>query len=228
MDLAKQHLDVGLFTNSLEPMLEFWQQQVGLAFEEVLATGGGSQQHRHAFGGGVLKINHVRDRLADAPPSGYRELLLARDGISEPREMTDPDGNRITLVPPGYEGVTSSAVVIAVSSLASARAYYGGTLGWEERLEATFACGQTVLFLHEDATIEPHADAMRAAGYRYLTVQVRDCDAEYNAILGRGGTSGMAPRTMGAVARFGFVRDPDGNWLEISQRASLTGPLPSN
>ena len=68
MELAKNHLDVGLFTNSLEPMLEFWQQQVGLPFEEVLATGGGSQQHRHAFGGGVLKINHVRDLLAEAPP----------------------------------------------------------------------------------------------------------------------------------------------------------------
>jgi lactoylglutathione lyase len=228
MELAKNHLDVGLFTNSLEPMLEFWQQQVGLPFEETLATGGGSQQHRHAFGGGVLKINHVRDPLPEVPSSGYRELLLARDGVSEPREMTDPDGNRITLVPPGYEGVASSAVVIAVSSLASARAYYGRALGWEERSEATFACGETALFLREEATIEPRGDAMRAAGYRYLTVQVRDCDAEYKAILERGGTSGMAPRTMGAVARFGFVRDPDGNWLEISQRASLTGPLPPN
>ena len=75
MELAKNHLDVGLFTNSLGPMLEFWQQQVGLPFEEVMATGGGSQQHRHAFGGGVLKINHVRDPLLGAPPSGYRCTL---------------------------------------------------------------------------------------------------------------------------------------------------------
>jgi lactoylglutathione lyase len=228
MELAKNHLDVGLFTNSLEPMLEFWQQQVGLPFEEVLATGGGSQQHRHAFGGGVLKINHVRDPLPEAPPSGYRELLLAREGIVEPREMTDPDGNRMKLVPPGFEGVTSTGVVVAVSSLANARAYYGRALGWEQRSEATFACGETVLFLRHDATITTQADSMRAPGYRYLTVQVRDCDAEYNTILQRGGSSGVPPRTMGAVARFGFVRDPDGNWLEVSQRASLTGPLPPN
>lgn len=228
MELAKRHLDVGLFTNSLEPVLEFWQHQVGLPFEEVLATGGGSRQHRHAFVGGVLKINHARDPLPEAPPSGYRELLLAKEGIVEAHELTDPESNRVTLVPPGFRGVTSSGVVVAVSSLANARRYYGDSLGWEERSEATFACGETLLFLREDASLKPQTDVMRAPGYRYLTVQVRDCDAEYNAILERGGSSGMAPRTMGEVARFGFVRDPDGNWLEISQRASLTGPLPPN
>jgi lactoylglutathione lyase len=69
---------------------------------------------------------------------------------------------------------------------------------------------------------------MRSPGYRYLTVQVWDADAEYARIVERGDTGAMPPRTMGNVARFGFVRDPDGNWLEISQRASLTGPLPQN
>ena len=28
------------------------------------------------------------------------------------------------------------------------------------------------------------------------------------------------------VARYGFVKDPDGNWIEISARASLTGVAP--
>src|SRR5215213_11860754 len=183
MELAKEQLDVGLFTNSLEPMLEFWQQRVGLPFEEVLATGGGSQQHRHALGGGVLKINHVRDPLPEAPPSGYRQLLIAKEGIGEPHELVDPDGNRVTLVPPGFHGVTSTGIEIVVSSLSSSRAYYGRALGWEERSPGTFACGETVLFLREDATTEPQSDAMRAPGYRYLTVQVRDCDAEYNRVL---------------------------------------------
>ena len=31
----------------------------------------------------------------------------------------------------------------------------------------------------------------------------------------------------GDVARISFVRDPDGGWIEISQRASLTGALGS-
>jgi lactoylglutathione lyase len=35
----------------------------------------------------------------------------------------------------------------------------------------------------------------------------------------------MAPITLGETARISFIRDPDGNWIELSQRASLVGPL---
>src|SRR6204780_4946997 len=35
------------------------------------------------------------------------------------------------------------------------------------------------------------------------------------------------PMTLGSVARISMIRDPDGNFIEISQRASLTGPIPS-
>jgi lactoylglutathione lyase len=31
--------------------------------------------------------------------------------------------------------------------------------------------------------------------------------------------------TLGSTARISMVRDPDGNWIELSQRASLTGSL---
>ena len=35
----------------------------------------------------------------------------------------------------------------------------------------------------------------------------------------------MAPVTLGTTARISMVRDPDGNWIELSQRASITGSL---
>ena len=54
-------------------------------------------------------------------------------------------------------------------------------------------------------------------------MQVWDCIAEYEGILARGGTSGGAPRVLGETVRYAFVCDPDGNHIEISQRASLTG-----
>jgi lactoylglutathione lyase len=57
---------------------------------------------------------------------------------------------------------------------------------------------------------------------------VWDCDEEHARILERGGREGVVPRTLGKVARFSMVCDPDGNWVEISQRASLTGPLPED
>ena len=224
MRLAKNCLDIGLFTTNLEPMLEFWQQKVGLPFEELLPVGGGVHQHRHGLNGGVLKINHVRGELPDLGPSGYRELLIAREGRRVPKRLTDPDGNRVTLIPPGYADIQALGIRIATSDMAWANSYYGGSLGWEPAGDGRFRCGTTLLLLEHDETAEPVGE-MRARGYRYLTVQVWDCDAEHVGIVGRGGSEGRPPATLGSTARISFVRDPDGNWLEISQRASLTGPV---
>lgn len=225
MRLAKNFLDVGLQTNQLEPMLDFWQHQVGLPFEELLPTGGGNRQHRHGLNGAVLKLNHARDPLPVGSPSGYRELLVARPDIVAPKHLVDPDGNAVTLVPTGHNGVTAAAIGLTVRDLAASMRYYTETLGWEAVGPATVRCGETLLFLSEDSDCQPTGD-MRGVGYRYLTVQVWDCDAEYVTVLEKGGGEGRPPMTLGTTARFGFVRDPDGNWLEISQRASLTGALP--
>ena len=66
---------------------------------------------------------------------------------------------------------------------------------------------------------------MRAKGFRYFTIQVVDVEREHARLIERGATEGMAPVTLGETARISFIRDPDGNWIELSQRASLTGPL---
>lgn len=226
MNLAKFHLDVGLYTNNLEPMLEFWQNEVGLPFEEMLPLGGGSRQHRHAMNGSVLKINHSREAIAASTPSGYRELFVARDGISDHHRLTDPDGNIVTLVPRAEGWCDGIAVRLAVRSAAQFHHFFGEALGLEPAGSDSYRCGDTVLLFDEVPGTEP-AGEIRGIGYRYLTVQVWDCDAEYSGILARGGADGRAPLTLGTTARFGFVRDPDGNWIEISQRASLTGPLPA-
>jgi lactoylglutathione lyase len=63
-------------------------------------------------------------------------------------------------------------------------------------------------------------------GFRYLTVQIFDADEACAQIVARGGRLGRPPVTLGTVARYGFVRDPDGNWIEISARTSLTGITP--
>lgn len=63
-------------------------------------------------------------------------------------------------------------------------------------------------------------------GWLYLTVQVRDCNAETERAEKLGERIAAAPRTLGKVARLSMALDPDGKLLEISQRALLTGPLP--
>ena len=77
MELAKPAIDIGLFTNQLEPMLTFWQNTVGVPFNELLPVGKGIHQHRHAIGRSVFKLNHVRDVLTPLPASGIRRLTVA-------------------------------------------------------------------------------------------------------------------------------------------------------
>jgi catechol 2,3-dioxygenase-like lactoylglutathione lyase family enzyme len=47
MKLTKRVIDVGLSTNNLEPMLQFWQQDAGVRFDHVLPVRRGQKQNRH-------------------------------------------------------------------------------------------------------------------------------------------------------------------------------------
>src|ERR1700761_8864376 len=102
MHLAKNFVDIGLSTNNLEPMLRFWQQDAVVRFDHVLPIRRGQKQYRHVEQGSVVKLTHHIEPLPEAAPSGYRELMIARDGLKEPQAMVDPDGNRVRLVPPGH------------------------------------------------------------------------------------------------------------------------------
>ena len=84
--------------------------------------------------------------------------------------------------------------------------------------------GNSRLLLTEDpdAALDPPVDGL---GWRYITMQIFEANAVYHAVLARGGRVGRPPKTLGTVARYALVRDPDGNWIELSQRASLTGPI---
>jgi len=225
MKLAKPVIDVGVFADPLEPALGFWQDEVGLPFEEVLPTGGGNHQHRHDMNGSVLKLNHPRGGLPDAPPSGYRELWIARDGLAEARVLRDPHGLPVRLVPTGADEVSGIAVRVAVRDASAQRRLYGDALGMSEERPGAYRCGESLLLVEEDP--EAAFDVpIAGAGLRYLTLQIHDCEAAHAAVLASGGIEGMPPRRMGDVAIFSMVRDPDGNWIELSQRASLVGPLP--
>ena len=226
MKLAKAALDVGLYTNQREAMLEFWQHRVGVPFDELLPVGRGVQQHRHLIGESILKINHSRDPMAAAAPAGYRRLILAREGLRETQDLTDPDGNRVRLVPMGHQGIGQLELELSVRNLDATSAFYRDALQLEPLGPGRFRCGVSIVSLHQDdsASIDP---PMRAPGYRYTTLQVYDVLAEHAGILARGGREGAAPVKLGEVAYISFVRDPDGNWVEISQRKSLTGSLAS-
>lgn len=224
IELAKPALDVGLYTNQREAQLEFWQQRIGLPFSEVLPVGAGVHQLRHTIGDSILKINHAREALAQTAPSGIRELTIATAGLDAEQSLEDPDGNRVRLVPPGLEGVEQLRVDLTVSNVPAHEKFYGEVLGLPAGAAAgTFLCGASQLRLSEGAaTADPE---QRAIGYRYLTVQVFDVKQTHASVLAAGGREGRAPIRLGDVAHISFIRDPDGNWIEISQRKSITGSL---
>jgi catechol 2,3-dioxygenase-like lactoylglutathione lyase family enzyme len=227
MQLAKSVIDVGLSTNNLEPMLRFWQQDVAVRFDHVLPVRRGQKQYRHDEQGSVIKLNHHVEPLPEAAPSGYRELIIAREGLQEPRWLVDPDGNRIQLVPPECDGVIQLAVAMGVRSLGEHRRFYGDILGFPEQSWSggpAFRLGNSLLLFEEDggATVDP---VRQARGWRYITLQVADIDAVHAELRSKGVREGLAPITLGDVARISMILDPDGNWIELSRRASIVGGL---
>lgn len=221
MKLAKPHFDVGLFTHQCDPSLAFWEETVGLEYDHMAKLGGGVQQHRFLAHGSIIKVNHARDELPSLPAAGWRELLIATEGETEAVPMDDPDGNPVTLVPPGLDGVTGIAVRMVVNDPDATDRFYREVMQFESPSPGVYRCGDSLLIAGPGQV--KRSDGWRGLGYRYITVQVYDCLAEHAGALARGGMEGQSPVVLGDTVRFSFLRDPDGNFIEISQRTSLTG-----
>ncbi len=228
MKLAKPRIDIGFATNHAPAALRFWQDVIGLPFDHTQPIRRGYKQHRHDLCGSILKINQVYEPLPDNPPSGYLELLIARDDIAAPRSMIDPEGNRVALVPKGLFGIERIGIRVGVRDVEAHRRFYTEALGLPQGEPAndalTFLAGDTVLIV-EPAADAPDDAAFDGKGWRYITFQVLEVDREHAHVLAHGGREARAPVTLGTTARISMVRDPDGNWIELSQRASLTGSL---
>jgi lactoylglutathione lyase len=225
MKLAKQHLDLGLFSTKRDEQLAFWQQTVGLPYDHMGKVGGGVQQHRHHMNGSILKMNHSRGPLPDVPPSGIVGLGIARHGLTAERPLSDPDGNKVILVPRGAHGIEGIAILLKVNDPTAHDHFWTHVMQFERAGNGRYRCGDSLVVVTGRGKIEHRGTQWRGPGYRYMTVQIWDCLAEYEGILARGGTSGGEPRVLGDTVRYAFVCDPDGNHIEISQRAMLTGSL---
>lgn len=226
--IAKDCLDIGLFTNQLEPMLAFWQQQVGLPFDHMLPVGGGVRQHRHDFDGAVLKLNHARDQLGPASRGGFQRLIIAQQGRTVSEDLADPDGNRVRLVPIGEGGIEHWAIEVATRDADQFLSHYQHSLGLPRVPDAlAVRCGRSLIIgvISPDVADESDGEDMRRTGYRYTTIQVDKVDSVHARTLKQGAVEGAPPQTLGRTARISFLKDNHGNWMELSQRASITGSL---
>jgi catechol 2,3-dioxygenase-like lactoylglutathione lyase family enzyme len=229
MELARPQVDVGLFTNNIDTMKGFYGETLGLAFESILPVGGGFRQHRYLANGSVIKLMDSRDPLPRRHPGGYETLIIATPKVSTPEALFDPDGNTVELVPPGRDDVTQIEVRLGVTDLDAFEDFYLKACGAQAIGGNRYKIGETIFAPFRDpgatrAAKKSFANPlevvkeMAALGIRYVTIQVRNCDEAFKQLTSGGATEAVAPANFGNVARIAFVRDPDGNFVELGQR----------
>ncbi|HLW69311.1 MAG TPA: VOC family protein [Candidatus Binataceae bacterium] len=230
MEFNRPQVDVGIFTQRIDAMKAFYGDNLGLQFESVLPVGGGFTQHRYIANGSIIKLMESREPLPRRHPGGYETLVIATDGVSQPEAINDPDGNTIELVPRGHPGITQQiGVRLGVSDVDLFDEFYSKAVEAKLLGNHRYQIGETIFatFRHplaRQTKPAPMANlldvvkSMAALGIRYVTLQVKNCDAAFAALTAAGANVGVAPANFGDVARAAFVRDPDGNYIELAQR----------
>lgn len=224
--LSKPQLDVGTMVHDWPAAEAFWRDVVGLPYTKFEKIGGGVRQYRFDGHGSVIKVNHSRQSM-DSHPTVHRRLRIVSDRVAEPEVVHDTEGVEIELVPAGHDGIVDVEIVNAVRDMEAARRFWVEGLGADEIEPGRFRSGTSLV----RCVVEPdltRPTERSAPGFRYITVQVQDVDAAWQHLVDLGFHGEMAPFTLGDIARISFVRDFDGGYVEVSQRAEFTDrPLPA-
>ena len=220
--LSKPVIDVGFFTTDIDATLGFWRNEFGLACEPPVHFNEVLTQYRHAFGNSIIKINTSDDPLANTP-TGYRSLLLYSAEYGVQRDLTDPDGNVIKVIPDATAETPYLGLEIAVAHAPTQARFYADVLGYTQAHDDQYCCGTSPIVLTEDPGAA-NAGHWIGPGLRYFTMHVMRVDDCFEQVVRGGATVGEAPYSIGEIARISFVRDPHDNWIEIAQRAELAGP----
>jgi len=228
MRLAKSHLDIALFATDVAAQRSFWEHEIGLRFDLELHVREGWRQFRFDAHGSVIKVNDCSFPMSSAPPTGFAVLSIASASGRQWSGM-HPDQGGVRLVQSGTDNVVGIGITLCSPDPVRLRRFYVDAMEFEPMGERGARCGDSVLLFEEGpGGSETDSFLVAGPGYRYLTVQIFDADRETAGIVSRGGRIALEPEDFGKIARVAFVKDPDGNWIEISARASLTGVVPGH
>jgi lactoylglutathione lyase len=220
--ITRDLFDIGLFSDN-PAMPQFYEHELGLPYVDVLQHSPTYQERFYEVNGASLKINYSIEPMQPGS-SGYRGLLIARDDVATPQTVTDPDGLEITLVPRGAPGASTLGVRVAVADVDRQRDFLVDALDATEDGE-DLVVGST-RFLVERATGATTPTPTWRRGFNYVLIAVDDAAAAHDALIAAGAVHGMRPIRLADRCVFSWVRDPNGNWVEIVQYAADTGELP--
>ena len=221
--LSRGAFDVGLVTNREHAMLAFWRDHIDLPVEGSLRPVPGVTQHRLTLRGAVLKLNHVEAPLPERMVlGGPRMLLLASTDVDAPVHERDPDGNVVCFVPPGTAGIERFGVHLAVSDEDAFHDFYARILGLPRVAERAYDFAGATLSFAWSPDVVPDS-ARGGAGFSYLTFQVLDAEEAHALLCERGVEEDLPPSADHTTTEstISFIRDPDGNRIELSQRPDL-------
>ncbi len=215
MRFAKDCFDVGLMVPADRFDLSQWNAIPGLHLDHVLDIAS-YQQHRFHCGDAVLKVNVGQVSPDPDSPTGLVAFRVGdhaytiRDGAPVVAEVENPRST----TPPALD------IIIETPSVATMMQFYTDAFGLTKAGPQAVQFGPARLVFRTSRTALP-APSLDGTGIRYLTFQVFDADSACDEAIAKGARLGREPVSFGDVARFGFVLDPDGNWIELSARASI-------
>lgn len=215
-------LDLGLFSDD-PATVEFYAATLDLPFIETIRHSETYEERFYQANGVALKVNYSTEPMAPGH-SGYCGIVLPREGQREPQELTDPDGTVVTLVPPGTGGIRDVAVQVRVGDLDAQRRFLVDGLGLAETTDG-FVIGGSLIQLVPSGTPTSAQPTWRR-GFNYVVVFVDDIVAAHEHVLRHGATHSVPPVRLWDRVVFSWVRDPNGNWVELVQQAHPERPLP--
>ncbi len=105
-NIIKDSIDLGLVTKNAQPLIEFYQDTLGLELEGEMPLPGGGKMTRLICGTTVLKIVvHGKDPKAEAPPggmrgaTGLRYFTISVDNLVEATGECEAAGYKIAVAP---------------------------------------------------------------------------------------------------------------------------------
>lgn len=213
MRFAKNCFDVGIMVDAADFRIEDWTTDLGLALDHVLEIEAYSQ-YRFLIGEAVLKVNAANEPLPQGPPSGLSSFGFGTSRYRLENGAPTAAGTRREADGQGLD------VEIATPSVARAMQFYSEAFGLKSADASALHFGPGRISFRERAggAGEP---LLSGYGIRYLTFQIFDADEACEQAISKGARLGRAPVSFEDVARYGFVCDPDGNWIELSARASV-------